>query len=131
MTILRTNPATVHHPLGGYSHAVRVPAPADLLFISGQVGVDPEGQTLQGVRNQTRQALANLTACLEADGMSIEDVVRLTVYLIDPRHISDMIAERRAVFGYHQHPTSTLLIVSGLAQSDLLVEIDAVAASRG
>jgi enamine deaminase RidA (YjgF/YER057c/UK114 family) len=63
--------------------------------------------------------------------MSTEDVVRLTVYLTDSRHISDMIAERRSVFDGHQHPTSTLLIVSGLAQPNLLVEIDAVAASRG
>jgi 2-iminobutanoate/2-iminopropanoate deaminase len=80
------------------------------------------------VRAQTRQALANLEACLAAHGLTVRDVVRLTVYLTDRAYIADMREERRAVFGSSELPTSTLLIVSGLATPELLVEIDAVAA---
>ena len=123
----RTNPSDVHAPMGGYSHIVRVPAAADLLFVAGQVGVDPDGTILQGVRAQTKQALANLGSCLRAEGASFNDIVRLTVYLTDAGGIAEMAEERRAVFGRIALPTSTLLIVSGLARPDLLVEIDAIA----
>jgi 2-iminobutanoate/2-iminopropanoate deaminase len=124
----RTNPQAVHPPLGGYSHAIRVPASSELIFIAGQVGANQEGKVPQGVAAQTRQALANLVACLEAESLSARDIVRLTVYLTDARYIEEMREERRAVFGTTELPTSTLLIVSGLAYPDLLVEIDAIAA---
>ena len=125
----RKNPETVHPPLGGYSHTMRVPAGSELLFIAGQVGADRDGNVPQGAGPQTRQALANLSACLEAEGLSTRDIVRLTVYLTDARYIEDMRVERQAVFGTTELPTSTLLIVSGLAHPDDLVEIDAIAAS--
>lgn len=124
----RVNPSTVHAPLGGYAHTVRVPAGSDLVFVAGQVGAGRDGAIGQGVRAQTRQALKNLKACLAAQGLTTGDVVRLTVYLTDRAHIPAMRDERRAVFETSSLPTSTLLIVSGLASPELLVEIDAVAA---
>ena len=127
----RTNPEAVHPPLGGYSHAILVPAGSDMLFVAGQIGVDREGRVAEGAGAQTRQALANLRACLEAEGMSTRDIVRLTVYLTDAQHIADMRAERRAVFGSTELPTSTLLIVRALADPEYLVEIDAIAARKG
>ncbi len=127
----RRNPDTVHPPLGGYSHTIRVAAGSDLIFVAGQVGVDPEGRAMDGARAQTRQALANLGACLEAEGLGFRDIVRLTVYLTNAGDIADMRAERQAAFGSTDLPTSTLLIVNALAQPDLLVEIDAIAAAGG
>ncbi len=124
----RNNPDTVHPPLGGYSHTVRVPADSDLLFLAGQVGVDGDGNVMSGAREQTRQALDNIAACLAAEGMTFADIVRLTVYLTDSKDIGEMREARQAVFDATQLPTSTLLIVNGLAQPDLLVEIDVVAA---
>jgi 2-iminobutanoate/2-iminopropanoate deaminase len=126
--IERLDPSNVHAPLGGYCHMIKVPAGSELVFVAGQVGVDREGGVGEGVRAQTRQALANLEACLAAHGLTVRDVVRLTVYLTDRAYIADMREERRAVFGSSELPTSTLLIVSGLATPELLVEIDAVAA---
>lgn len=123
----RINPADVHPPLGGYSHMISVPPGAGLLFLSGQVGVDRQGRVMEGVRGQTRQALANLVSCLEAAGMSVANVAKLTVYLTDAAGIPEMRDERRAVFGDADFPASTLVIVSGLAQPDLLVEVEAIA----
>lgn len=126
----RTNPATLHPPMGGYSHMIRVPAGSDLLFIAGQVGADRDGTVPDGSAAQAQRAFANLSACLEAEGMTARDVVRLTVYVTDRRYIEDVRIERLAMFGRQDLPTSTFLIVSGLAGSDLLVEVDAIAARR-
>ena len=126
----RLNPPDVHAPLGGYVHTIKVPAGSELVFVAGQVGADEAGAVREGARAQTRQALANLGACLAAHGLGFADVIRLTVYLTDAAFIPEMREERRAAFGTEDLPTSTLLIVSGLAMPDLLVEIDAVAARR-
>jgi 2-iminobutanoate/2-iminopropanoate deaminase len=127
--IERVNPRDVHAPLGGYVHTIKVPAGSELVFVAGQVGADEAGVVKEGVRAQTRQTLVNLGACLSAHGLTFADVVRLTVYLTDAAFIAEMRDERRAAFGATELPTSTLLIVSGLAMPELLVEIDAVAAS--
>lgn len=129
--MLRSNPRTVHPPLGGYSHTIRVTAGTDLVFLAGQVGADQGGSVVHGVRAQIRQAFANLRACLEAEGLSLKNIARLTVYLTDARYIEDMRIERQAAFGPEDLPTSTLLIVSGLARPDCLVEIDAIATVFG
>jgi len=127
----RSDPDQVHRPLGAYSHMITVAAGADLIFVSGQVGADRQGVVRGGAREQARQALANLMACLRQGGLSAADVVRLTVYLTDASGIEEMAAERRAVFGDTTHPTSTFLVVTALARPDLLVEIDAIAAKEG
>ena len=60
MTIEFTDPEGVHAQLGRYSHAAVVPEGAELVFISGQVGVTPDGTTLETISEQADQAFANL-----------------------------------------------------------------------
>lgn len=68
-------------PLGPYSQAVRV---GNTLFVSGQIGIDPvTGELKRGVREQTRQALENLKAILEAAGFAVEDVALMIAFLKD------------------------------------------------
>lgn len=59
MTIEYLNPPDVHPPLGLYSHTVAVPAGTDLIFISGQVGVRPDGTTPSSIAEQADQVFAN------------------------------------------------------------------------
>ena len=68
--------------IGPYSQAIRV---GQLLFVSGQVALDPEtGALVQGdVATQTHSVLRNLKSILEAAGASLDDVVRTTVFLAD------------------------------------------------
>lgn len=124
----RHNPAAIHAPLGGYSHSIRVPAGTELLFLSGQVGIDRDGNVAEGMAAQTRQTLANLVACLTAEGLTVRDLVKLTILLTDAGAIDEMRRERNAVLGTAALPTSTLMVVSALARPDLLVEIEAIAA---
>jgi 2-iminobutanoate/2-iminopropanoate deaminase len=122
------NPKTVHKPLGAYSHCIKVPRDAEWLVISGQVGIDAKGKLRDGVRAQTEQAFRNILACLRANGMRKQHLVKFNAYLTDPRHIADYRAARQKVIGDADLPASTLVIIDGLARPDLLVEVEATAA---
>jgi 2-iminobutanoate/2-iminopropanoate deaminase len=98
------------------------------LAISRQVGMDREGKIASGVRAQSEQVFRNTAACLEANGMRKEDLVKVTVYLTDASFLADYRAARSAVMGDDIQPASTLLIVAGFANPDFLVEVEAWAA---
>ncbi len=68
------NAKTVHKPLGVYSHGVKVPAGAEWLVISGQVGMDAKGKLGEGIRKQAELAFRNILACLRAAGMRKSDL---------------------------------------------------------
>jgi enamine deaminase RidA (YjgF/YER057c/UK114 family) len=95
------------------------------LAISRQVGMDREGKIASGVRAQSEQVFRNTAACLEANGMRKEDLVKVTVYLTDASFLADYRAARSAVMGDDIQPASTLLIVAGFANPDFLVEVEA------
>jgi len=122
------NPDTVHPPLGTYKHTVEVPPQARWLVVSGQLGIDREGRVADGVEAQSEQALRNVIACLDAHGMVREDLVKTTTYVTDARFVAPFRDARRRVFGDDCTPTSTLVIVSALADPELLVEVEAWAA---
>lgn len=111
-----------------YSHVVVV-EPRRLVFISGQLARDFDG-SIVGVgdmRAQLRKVLENLTLALEAAGGSLANLVRTNTYVTDIdeyfRHV-----DVRMAFYSHAMPTSTTVEVRRLAQPELMVEIDAVAA---
>jgi len=121
------NPAGVHAPVAAYSHQIEVPAGARWLVLSGQIGLRPDGTAPTDPVEQIEVALANIRRNLEAAGMAIGDLVKLTIHLV-----GDIDADRRrqalgAFFGDHR-PCMTLLYVSALASPALRVEIDAWAA---
>jgi len=122
------NPKTVHKPLGVYSHTMKVPANSEWLVISGQVGMNAKRVVAAGVKRQAEQAYRNILACLRANKMTKEHLVKITIYLTDSRHIEDARAARLKVFGDTIKPTSTLVIVDALAEPEFLFEVDAWAA---
>ena len=118
------NPESVHAPVGRYVHQIEVTGENRLLFISGQLGMDPEGHVPADAAAQLEIALDNVLSNLQAAGFEPSDVVKLVTYVvgeIDP-------AARRAAldraFGDHV-TTSTLLYVSRLAAPQYQVEVDA------
>ncbi len=121
------NPPTAPKPAGRYSQAVSVPANCRWLYISGQIGMTPDGTMLTGFEAQARQTWANLLAVLEAAGMGVQDLVKVTVFVTGPDVIAQHRAIRNAVLKDAQ-PASTYLVVGALAHPDMLVEIEAVAA---
>lgn len=112
-----------------FAHGVEVPAGARTLYVSGQVGVGADGQTVPGgFAAQCAQAIDNVAAVLASAGMSLSDVVKINAFLTrreDIAALRDMRAERLAV-----SPAVTMLLVAGLHDPEWLVEIEAVAAAR-
>ena len=125
----RSNPAGVAKPIRGYSsNSVRVGARL-LLFISGQVALDPEGRVVGkgDVRAQTVQVLESILAILRANGADMQD--RGERHGLCHRH--------RLPRPHHGHrmqyfpsngPSSAIVEIAKLAMPELLIEIAAVAA---
>jgi 2-iminobutanoate/2-iminopropanoate deaminase len=130
MPVTRGNPPGLKNVRATvYNHYVRVDQPKSLVFVSGQVSRDDDGnQVGQGsMLEQTRQCLRNVQRNLEAAGASMADVVWTTVYTNDIREFKQIVAAREEFFRTNL-PTSTMVEVSHLADPGLLVEITVIAA---
>lgn len=126
---IRHTPDTVAAPFGPYSHAVEVPEGSRLLYISGEVGVLPDGTTPEGIEAQAEACWRNISAILADAGMAVEDLVKITTYLARPEDLASAGAARAKHLG-DARPGSATLIVNRLALPEWLIEIEAVAAAK-
>ncbi len=111
-------------PLSHYTDAVRA---GDLLFISGCVPTDAEGNVVDDdVTAQARKVFDNIGAVLRAAGASAGDVVKVTVFLTDVDDRARINPVRQEFFG-EARPASTLVEVSRLAVPGVKIEVEAVA----
>ena len=112
-------------PFSHYTDAVRA---GDLLFVSGCVALDADGNLVgEGdVVAQTRQVFENIGLCLSAAGASFDDVVKVTTFLTDIGDRAAVNLVRQEVFG-GARPASTLVEVSALVLPEFLIEVEAVA----
>lgn len=121
-----SNPPGAPAPQSRYSQAALIEGEGRRLVISGQVGLRPYGTPVAAPEDQMVQCLANLGAVLAAHGMGPGHVVKMTVFLTDRTLVTHWRRHRDAFLGGHA-PTSTLLIVAGLASPDYVVEVEAEA----
>jgi enamine deaminase RidA (YjgF/YER057c/UK114 family) len=110
----------------GYSHAVTIPA-GRLVWTSGQVALDDEGNAPAGWEAQTRLAFQNVERALGAAGAGWPDVVKLTLFVVDVAELVTIRAVRDEFVTVERPPTSSLVQVAGLFRPDLLIEVEAVA----
>lgn len=127
------NPTTMATPLGLYCHVARAKA-SEYLHIAGQVSLDDAGEIV-GVGDfeaQVHQTYANLRAALASAGADFANVVKFTTYLTRKEDLGTYRQARNAlyekIYPNDTYPPNTLLIVTGLVNDDLLLEIEAVAA---
>jgi enamine deaminase RidA (YjgF/YER057c/UK114 family) len=117
-------------PLGMYSHGMTVPA-GEILVVAGQVGMKEGRVAGDDVGSQTKQALENVAAILQAGGCRWRDVVRLQTFLTDADDIPGFMKARQEVFPRYfadgAYPPNTLLVVSRLVRPELKVEVEAMA----
>src|SRR5829696_3674692 len=128
MPVELINPEGLSEP-GTYTH-VAIGRGSRLVYISGQVGFDPDGQ-LVGEGNhvlQAQQAYRNVATATEAAGGTVEDIVKITVFVAGHRQdlVEPLREARNDVFGEHR-PASTFLGVEKLIYPTLLIEVEAVA----
>lgn len=119
-------PKSIAAPFSRYAHAVEASADTRLLFVSGQVGIKPDGTMCESEEEQHAQAWRNLLAVLDAAGMGPQDLIEVTVYITTRSGVPLFRAARdKALDG--REVATTLLIVAGLAGIDWKVEISAIA----
>jgi len=121
-----SNPPGVPAPIRGYySNCVKVTA-GPLLFVAGQVGMDEKGTIPKDVAAQAELALKNIEVILAANGATLADVVKVTVYVTDIKDLDAITPARLKAFP-NDGPASAIVQVGALAFPDLKVEIEAVA----
>lgn len=118
------NPHDVHEPVGSYSHQIEVKGNERLLVISGQVGMRQDGTIPEDPFEQIDIAFENIFHNLRAAGMDVNDLIKITYYLVGEM---DTAKRREIVLSKLQghQPCSTLLYVAALASPVFRVEIDA------
>lgn len=113
--------------VGAYSQGT---SDGSLVFTAGQIPLTPAGEMVEGgIGAQTRQALENVTAVLEAEGATLEDVLKVTVYLAD---ISDFEAMNGVYEDYFEtEPPARSAFAVGALPKGAGVEIEAIASVEG
>lgn len=118
--------ATTNAPgaIGPYSQAVNV---GDMVFASGQLPLDPAtGAFPEGIEAQTRQSLTNAKAIIEAAGLTMDNVVKTTVFLSDMNNFAAMNGVYAEFFTEGSYPARSAVEVARLPK-DALVEIEVIA----
>lgn len=110
-----------------YSQGVEVTGAERFVFVSGQVGVRPDGSLGDGIAEQAQLAIGNLQAVLQEAGMTSDDLVKTTIYLTDESHFPEFAGAAGSLLS-SPPPATTLLYVKALASPAMLVEIEGVAA---
>ena len=110
---------------GIFSHGTRH---GNTVYVSGQVAIDGQGNIVGvgDIKAQTRQVLENIKAVLDQAGATMDDIVKVTVFITDMSQFSE-IHEVRAQYFTGTYPASTMVEVRALAFPDLLIEMEAVA----
>lgn len=110
---------------------VVVASGSKLIFTSGQVSVDEQGNLIGGndLAAQTVRAMRNVELALAAAGASFADVVKTTTFVVGyrPEHRKIIAGAKEPFYGGRTPPTSALIGVSALAQPEWLIEIEAIA----
>ena len=125
MPVQRINPTTISPP-GGYTHVVR---DGNTVYIAGQIARDIDGKTVGvgDVTAQTEQIFRNLQAALASVGGNLSNVVKMNTFMTHREDIPAYRAERTKYLAADALPASTLVLVSGLADPDFRIEVEAIA----
>jgi 2-iminobutanoate/2-iminopropanoate deaminase len=117
------NPPTVIAPASRYSQGAEHFSSGRRLLVSGQVGMRLDGTLPDTLEEQMEVAWDNLIAVLRAAEMTVNDLVKVTVYVTVPGSVGPFRAMRDAKLAGHA-PACTYLEVAGLARPDFLVEVE-------
>jgi 2-iminobutanoate/2-iminopropanoate deaminase len=111
-------------PLGPYSQGIKA---GNMLFIAGQGSIDPKTGKMLGedIETQTRQTMQNIKAIVEASAFSMSDIVKVTIYLKNASDFQRMNDIYKTLFS--QNPPTTTTVQAGFVNSNMLIEIDAIA----
>ncbi len=128
MKVEHINPDGLHKPRG-FTQVISVSGSYKTIYVGGQDSLDEKGETVGkgNLKQQTQQVLTNIEKALEAAGAKLENVVKWNVYIVEGQNLREGFAPFAEKWGNKPNPpTLTGLFVSGLANPDWLVEMEAV-----
>ena len=123
------NPSTIAAPRG-YTHVVETTGPGRTIYMSGQLGMTPDGKFAGppgDFRAQATQCFENLKAALAAVGGGFEHVVKITNFFVDMSHLPIFFEVRDKFVNTKAPPASTAIQIVKLAREGALFEIEAIA----
>ena len=127
ITNIPFNNPKIPSPLGPYLIGKRIDPSAAFLYISGQIGLNPDTKTLpKTVEEQARQAMINIQTILHDANSSLDNILKATIYLTDMTNFAIVNTEYGKFFETDNYPTRACVAVKSLPM-DALVEIDIVA----
>ena len=122
--------ANAPQAIGTYSEAIRVRTGGDTVYLSGQIGLDPNTmQMVEGIDAQIRQVFANLQAETAASGGDLGDIVKLNIFLTDLENFA-LVNEIMAKHFVQPYPARATVGVKALPRG-ALVEMDAIMIVQG
>ncbi|HQU98377.1 MAG TPA: RidA family protein [Nitrosomonas sp.] len=122
--------ANAPQAIGTYSQAIRVRTGGDTVYLSGQIGLDPNTmQMVEGIDAQIRQVFANLQAVTAASGGDLGDIVKLNIFLTDLENFA-LVNEIMAKHFVQPYPARAAVGVKALPRG-ALVEMDAIMIVQG
>lgn len=127
MNMERIDPPAAPRPAGGYTQAALVTGAERWLLVSGQVPGTRDGHVPGTFEEQARVVWANVLAALEAAGMTVGNLVKVTTFVRDREDLPANSRIRREVLGAHT-PALTV-VLAGLFDEGALLEVEAVAAA--
>ena len=117
------------NPTGGrYSHVGEVNKGGQMFHLAGQTAGRPDGNVATDIRGQAEQVYKNIEGVLKGCGMTFDNIVKTTTYLVNPDDIPGWREAQNKALGSKVVPASTLLIISRLARPEYLIEVEVVAA---
>ncbi|MDV4158264.1 MULTISPECIES: RidA family protein [Rhizobium] len=127
MEMIAHNPANgIYAASPDYIHALEVRHPSRLLFVSGTMGLDPDGMAATDLEGQLALIWSNLRAILTSADMTVDNIVRLTSYLSDGAFVEANQNARLRALGGRAVPTTAIIVET--LRDDWLVEIEIIAA---
>lgn len=127
----KINPDKIYSIPDIYTQTVRIRNVSNLVFISGQVALNADGEVsgVGDIEKQLEQVYKNLKANLEAVEASFKDVIKINIYMLDIDGGRDALRRvQKKYFGDLKPPANTLVEIKRLARPEFLVEIEAVVA---
>lgn len=119
------NAETAPTAAGGYSQALESKDTSRRLYISGQIPERRDGTLPTAFKDQARQVWANIRAQLAAADMTMDDLVKVTIFLSDRQYTIENREVRQEVLG--NHAPALTVIITGIFDESWLLEIEAIA----
>lgn len=121
-------PPNIFEPIGPYAQAIEAPSVKRLLFISGTMGLEPDGTLIKDFATQANRVWENIDATLASAGMERKNLAKLTIWLANHDDWKLGAEIRQRYLGDHKVAMSVVQV--GLVHPDWLIEVEAIAVEQ-